>query len=282
MPRFLLPKSSTPHRVAAIALYRALLSRCTSAPLPDEDRSSLRNAVRQKFRRNRKIASARQLGLTFRAGYEILDHLDAASAGDTSSASFLTSVISNLTPGLKRPPPPRHPTPPPPAKKELACLPPENAVLRVRPRQVVSGPRHVPILCSANGIPFLRLTKPQPASLSRVLRQKLDTRNLLFDRKVLISNYWIPIATQEDKWDEILQQELGFRDDPEAEEDTWVGVFEQAYNDNTKQHEMHLKKDKAIAQKMLEIVDKETELALKEGQKIVRGRRHRPIRIISP
>lgn len=87
MPRFLQPKKSTEHRVAgpliaytrasltdsfpAIALYRALLSGCSSATLSDNDRTSLRNAIRNKFRQNRKIQSPYQLGLSFKLGYEV-------------------------------------------------------------------------------------------------------------------------------------------------------------------------------------------------------------------
>jgi hypothetical protein len=92
MPQFLQPNKSTQHRVAgtlfevalritktnssaAIALYRALLSRCSSAPLPNDDRVSLRNAVRNKFRRSRNLQSPYLLGLSFKAGYEVCEVL---------------------------------------------------------------------------------------------------------------------------------------------------------------------------------------------------------------
>ena len=89
MPRFLQPKNSTQHRVAgpsikriflkisrltvgsAIALYRALLSGCSSVALPDNERTSLRNAIQNKFRQNRKLQSPYQLGLSFKLGYEV-------------------------------------------------------------------------------------------------------------------------------------------------------------------------------------------------------------------
>jgi hypothetical protein len=97
MPRFLTPKKSTEHRVAgasplhthpfhaltlspAIALYRALLSGCTSAALPDDDRTALRNAIRNKFRQNRKLQSAYQLGLSFKLGYEVPYHTPHSSS----------------------------------------------------------------------------------------------------------------------------------------------------------------------------------------------------------
>ncbi|KAF2657534.1 hypothetical protein K491DRAFT_594887 [Lophiostoma macrostomum CBS 122681] len=277
MPRFVLPKRSTPHRIAAIALYRALLLRCSSARLPDDHQRSLRNAVRQKFRRNCKIQSPYQLGLAFRAGYETLDHLDAAAAGNSSSAEFIRTGASSLSSGLKRPPPPRRLFPPREPQPELASLPPEQAVLNVRPYTKVSGPRHVPVLCSANGVPFLRLKKPQPPSLSRVLRQKLARKIMRFDVKVLLNNYWIPLSRQEDVWDAIVYQEHGIDSkggrDPEGR---WVDAMESAYADNVRLYEAELATDKALSRNMQGIVDKETALAVSEGQQVVRGRRKGP------
>jgi hypothetical protein len=123
----------------------------------------------------------------------------------------------------------------------------------------------------------LRLKKPQPPSLSRVLRQELDRRIKIFDRKVLLGNYWIPISAQEDEWDEILETELGFTEKEETRtEGKWVDEVEHAHSQNAKFHERDLRRSKAMAKIMLELVDKETELALKEGQKIIRGRPRPP------
>ncbi|KAF1946131.1 hypothetical protein EJ02DRAFT_336794 [Clathrospora elynae] len=280
MPRFLQPKKSTQHRVAAIALYRALLSRCSSAPLPDDDRVSLRNAIRNKFRKNRKIQSPYQLGLSFKAGYETLDRLDAFSTGDTASASALTRMISTLPQGLKRAPPllPLRKSPPEPPKERLACLPPEQAVLNVRPYTNVSGYRHVPILASANGVPFLRITKPQPPALSRILRQRLERKIELFDIKILLGNWWLPICKQEDEWDVLINAQLRRREDTVK----WTDAIRLAEQENQDAYERDVQKDREIARKMQRIVDEETEFALKEGQTIVRGRKRHPIRVIKP
>ncbi|USP74239.1 uncharacterized protein yc1106_01513 [Curvularia clavata] len=277
MPRFLQPKKSTQHRVAAIALYRALLSRCSSAPLPDDERVSLRNAVRNKFRRNRKIQSPYQLGLSFKAGYETLDHLDASAAGDAASTSTLMRLVSRLPRGLTRAPPIRPPREESP-KERLACLPPEKAVLNVRPYAKTSGPRHVPVLASANGVPFLRLTKPQPPALSRVLRQRLQRKIELFDTKVLLSNWWLPICKQEDEWDGLIDSQLEMREDNVR----WIDAIRVSERENQEAYEKDMRKDRDITKKMQRIVDLETKLALQEGQTIVRGRKRNPIRVIKP
>ncbi|KAF2691337.1 hypothetical protein K458DRAFT_287291 [Lentithecium fluviatile CBS 122367] len=297
MPRFLQPKKSTQHRVAAIALYRALLSRCTSTPLPDKDRNSLRNAICNKFRQNRKIQSPRQLGLVFRAGYETLERLATSTTSPKHPTSSLTTLISSLPPRLTRPRPirlPRPPSAPSTTKHPLAVLPPDRAVLNVRPYAKTSGPRHVPILAAANGIPFLRLTKPQPPALSRVLRQKLDRKIERFHLRTLLLNYWVPIGRQEDEWDAILERECGFRDENEPEEGwngegngrsgavaempvKWADAMLAAIQENVQAYEKEIQTDKRTVEKMMAIVDAEMELAKREGQTVVRGRKRRPI-----
>ncbi|KZM28442.1 uncharacterized protein EKO05_0001595 [Ascochyta rabiei] len=283
MPRFLQPKKSTQHRVAAIALYRALLSGCSSAALPDDDRTSLRNAIQNKFRQNRKLQSPYQLRLSFQLGYETLDKLDASSADDTAGANTFLQLIAALPRGLTNAPPTRRPPPPPPplhpsGKHPLAVLPPERAVLKVRPYANVSGPRKVPVIASANGVPFLRLTKPQPAALSRVLRQKLARRVARFHRKVELDNYWLPLARQEDEWDVLMMAQLMFKEDKVK----WTDAVHEAVRQNLALYEGELAQDREIIHKMQRIVDEETELALKEGQEVIRGRRKAPIRVLKP
>ncbi|KAJ4296649.1 hypothetical protein N0V90_006697 [Kalmusia sp. IMI 367209] len=283
MPRYLQPKVFTQHRVAeAIALYRALLSRCSSAPLLDNTRVLLHNAIRAKFRQNRKLQSPYQLGLVFRAGYEVLDLLDSPATGNAKSVDILKSLIPSLprritrTPSLRQPPTsPSRPS----MKHPLAALPPEKAVLNVRPFAKTSGPRHVPILASANGVPFLRIKKPQPPALSRILRQKLERRINRFHLKVLLTNYWIPMSNYEDEWDIILGKECGIVDnDGAAKELPWVYEMVKAERANTTAFEKDMATDRDIATRMVALVDKETELAVLEGQKIQRGRKSRPIR----
>ncbi|KAI8936533.1 hypothetical protein NX059_006937 [Plenodomus lindquistii] len=280
MPRFLQPKKSTQHRVAAIALYRALLSRCSSAPLPDDDRTSLGNAIRNKFRKNRKIESPYQLGLSFKAGYEVLDHLDAAATGDAAHVGFLQRMISSIPPALKRTPQPWYGYPTPePSKERLASLPPERAVLNVRPYAKTSGPRHVPVLAStANGLPFLRLTKPQPPALSRIIRQRLQRKTDLFDKKVLLTNWWLPLCKQEDVWDTLINSQLQTFEDGTK----WTEAVSMAIRENDEAHRRDLERDKEMTRKFQRIVDLETELALKEGQTIIRGRKKKPLRVIKP
>lgn len=213
--------------------------------------------------------------------WQSLDHLDAAIAGDTKSVDSLTQLIAALPRGLKRGPPtrPPPPLPPDPSKNRLACLPPGKALLDVRPYAKVSGPRHVPILASANGIPFLRITKPQPPALTRIIQQKLKNRNKRFDERTLINNYWTPIGRYEDEWDARLEERFGLREEATtaASEPKWVDEFILASQANANRYEKETAKDREYARKMLRLVDEETRLAMREGQEVVRGRKGKPI-----
>ncbi|KAJ4989982.1 DNA repair protein [Stagonosporopsis vannaccii] len=279
MPRFLQPKKSTEHRVAAIALYRALLSGCSSAALSDDDRTLLSNAIRNKFRQNRKIQSPYQLGLSFKLGYETVDKLDTTTADDAASVSTLSRLIAALPRGLTAAPPTRRPTPPSPSgRHSLAILPLDRAVLNVRPHAQVSGTRKVPVIASANAVPFLRLTKPQPAALSRVLRQKLARRIGRFHQRIELQNYWIPLAKQEDEWDMLMAVQLRKRED----EVNWTDVMFEAERRNGAAYEEELARDREMIKRMQGIVDEETRLALKEGEEVIRGRKKAPIRVLKP
>ena len=114
------------------------------------------------------------------------------------------------------------------------------------------------------------------------MRQKLERRITRFEFKVLLTNYWVPIARHEDVWDSILEQDHGIGSgDEEANatkgkrESNWVDVMNNAHRENMKLYETDLATDRALARKMQTIVDKETALALKEGQDVTRGRRKR-------
>jgi hypothetical protein len=155
-------------------------------------------------------------------------------------------------------------------------------LLNVRPYAKTTGPRHVPILASANGIPFLRITKPQPPALSRVLRQTLQRRIDNFHAKTLFQNYWVPLSRHEDEWDAILERECDFVDKDSKENGSrgplWELEMIKQEKVNRVVYDKDIKTSTEIAARMTELIDKETELAIQEGRKIVRGRKAKPIR----
>lgn len=203
-----------------------------------------------------------------------------SATGNVENQGILSRLIAQLPPSLTRAATSRlhWNTNSAPAKERLACLPPERAVLNVRPYAKVSGPRKVPILASANGVPFLRLTKPQPPALSRILRQRLDFKIKTFDARVLLFNWWLPMCENEDKWDELISARFNRREDNVS----WTESVNTALRLNQNAYTKDVAKDRSLIRKMQQIVDQETKLALQEGQTIVRGRKRRPIRVIKP
>jgi hypothetical protein len=111
-------------------------------------------------------------------------------------------------------------------EERLACLPAKRAVLNVRPYAKTSGPRHVPILASANGIPFLRITKPQPPALSRMIRQRLTRKINVFHMKIILSNWWLPMAQQEDEWDDLVNMRASRSEDLDDDGVKWVDAVQ--------------------------------------------------------
>lgn len=91
-------------------------------------------------------------------------------------------------------------------------------------------------------------------------------------------NWWMPLCQQEDEWDELMTRQLMHREDRVK----WVDAVQLSEQENLQAYEKDLEKDRVVIRKMQRIVDLETELALKEGQTIVRGRKRRPLQIIRP
>ncbi|KAI2609879.1 uncharacterized protein GGS25DRAFT_520684 [Hypoxylon fragiforme] len=68
-----------------------------------------------------------------------------------------------------------------------------------------SGRRKIPHIDMASDYPFLRIKKPQPAVLSRVLNQKIKTRLQRTDTLREVFEEMMPEAEQEDEWERIVQ-----------------------------------------------------------------------------
>ena len=109
-----------------------------------------------------------------------------------------------------------------------------------------------------------------------------------FHARIELQNYWLPLAQQEDEWDALVAREagegrgLGDGLRVVAEESRWVDEVLLAREENVEVHEEWIRRDRGLVRKMQGIVDRETELALKEGREVVRGRVKAPIRVIKP
>ena len=275
MPSFLVPRHVSAHRISAIALYRALLHQSRAVPLPAQSQKELQNVVRNRCKQSIHLHSYQRLKLAFQAGYEALDHLDAAAAGDEKSTSYIAELLAKAPAKVKADPPaPIMPKRKSKAKKETdistamasssPAAKPSTTELFSRPHPLsqLSGKRRVPVLFSANSIPILRIKKPQPESLSGFIRHRIEQRQRRHDRKHWLMEQ-IQFARYEDLWDEIVEREVGVRDD-DGRELTWAEEFEVAKNQVDWLIRLEGKKNVAMAAKMQGIVDRETEMFERE------------------
>jgi hypothetical protein len=221
------------------------------------------------------LHSYQRLKLAFQAGYEALDHLDAAVAGDEQSTSYIAELLAKAPTKVKADPPaPILPKRKSKEKKEIdistamarssPAAKPSTTELFSRPHPLsqLSGKRRVPVLFSANSIPILRIKKPQPESLSGFIRHRIEQRQRRHDRKHWLMEQ-IQFARYEDLWDEIVEREVGVRDD-DGRELTWAEEFEVAKNQVDWLIRLEGKKNVAMAAKMQGIVDRETEMFERE------------------
>jgi hypothetical protein len=223
------------------------------------------------------LHSYQRLKLAFQAGYEALDHLDAAVAGDEKSTSYIAELLAKAPAKVKADPPaPLLPKRKRKEKKETdistatnsssPAAKPSTTELFSRPHPLsqLSGKRHIPVLFSANSIPILRIKKPQPESLSGFIKHRIEQRQRRHDRKHWLMEQ-IQFAQYEDLWDDIVEREVGVHEDGgDREEPTWAAAFEIAKNEVDRLIRLEGKKNVAMAAKMQGIVDRETEMFERE------------------
>jgi hypothetical protein len=146
--------------------------------------------------------------------------------------------------------------------------------------EIKGGKRRVPDLISARGVPFLRYSKPQPISLSRVIRQKQDRDQKKWTQQEGLKSD-IVFAQWEDEWDGIVeaqtveehcQTQSKLTPSQASEGDAGDGVREESWKHEIVLAEGELyrqikesgMKNAELGRKMWEIVVKERELAAQE------------------
>ncbi|KAI2629943.1 hypothetical protein GGR54DRAFT_587031 [Hypoxylon sp. NC1633] len=245
MPAFFIPARNSRHRTACFALYRALLQQATLIRLPDDlatvrgPINPIKHLIRRAFRRNRTDTSPRLIFPALKAGYRILALLKSAAssspsspnADHTSITTFLRARLDErnrslsaqaLHPPHSRNPPQRDTAPRPgtiPLLVKVSPAPtptnpnpkPKYATpSRPRPQSELGGTgrRKVPHLDLASDFPFLRVGKPQPPLLNRVLTQKTRRRVARTGFVQTLAEEMIPNAELEDEWEKSMRTVL--------------------------------------------------------------------------
>ncbi|EEQ90461.2 DNA repair protein [Blastomyces dermatitidis ER-3] len=277
MPRFLLPKSSGAHRLACLSLYHALLSQSARLRLINLQPAEIQGLIKSNFHKYKGLQSPSQIVNALKAGYEALDLLHSCAQANPESIGRLESIVQRAldlkvnihksreiqraqhrpenrnTRALRKRAEGRA------RRRPEALRPhPDTQPILSRPRLQINGPRHVPVLATARGFPFLRIKKPEPPSLSRALRSKLDSRwKKILQRDKLEDDVYL--AQQEDEWDCIVEQHDGT---------PWALTVTESLDYTIKTIQYEDEKTKELAEKMWEVVLKERELAEKEREEM--------------
>ncbi|KAI7330113.1 hypothetical protein KC315_g5843 [Hortaea werneckii] len=283
MPTNFSPRKSGAHRVAAIALCRALLSQCRALPaLEAEQRNALQNIVRNRFKQARYEQSTARLKRHFETGYHAIDRLDAAVAGDDASRTYILSALDQAPDKLKREPRtflPKKLRQEQEKKQKAAARATEPATPkpsifdRPLPKEQLSGRRHVPVLFNAQKMPVLRFKKPQPENLSgyiahraRKTQRRHNTRHRIEDE--------LEIAKAEDEWDRIIAPHLSAKPQQggqvsrklkkEDAEPRWDSAVRLAKKEISDKLGAEKERNREMRDKMQGIFDRERELRDKE------------------
>ncbi|KFY48285.1 hypothetical protein V495_01474 [Pseudogymnoascus sp. VKM F-4514 (FW-929)] len=273
MPKYFIPQKRGAHRIACIALYRALLSKCRLIDIPPSfhrgEVPPIKYIIRRQFRRNAHVTSAPLLVAALRVGYEAEELLYTASTGDGAAHSKILELLRGVQAegDAARAEKALNPPLPPPPVRLPEPYPGHVPVLEKRPlpKSQLTGRRHVPFLVSANKIPFLRIKKPQNEFLSRIIRDKIKLRQRRMDAIEKMDGQ-LDMASWEQEWDD----HLGMADERHWGTTTHV---ERKLVEN--KMEASANENAAVAKKMLAIVDEEQRLADIEKKEWLREKRKR-------
>lgn len=172
------------------------------------------------------------------------------------------------------------PKPPKPEIRYPEAIPGTPKLLDIRPLpfEKLSGIRHVPKFVKATATNFLRIQKPQSPYLSRVLRDKIETKQKRKDSLERIEDLE-EIAIAENIWEDIIEDQL---EKEGLSVDEWnkrqpglgwgVGLWEEdlqlAYDFVRNLMTKEAARVVEMSKVQLEIMDKEKELWLEErGQR---------------
>lgn len=280
MPAYRIPRRSGPHRIAAIALFRALLAQCRRIDLDPVRHDELCSLIRNRFKQARHDQSTRRLKVSFEAGYEAVDLLDGAVAGNGESQSRILKLLEEDAPWKAKQPPPATRVASEKSRKDRSQLPSQTGegspakrrpslFDRPLPLSELSGRRHVPVLVSANQIPMLRIKKPQPESLTGYLNHRMKTRHKRHERRHRLGEE-LSIAEREDEWDYIVAEvgegkRWNFQDSMTGElEPGWADAVEEGLQEVHQHLNEEREKNRDMAEKMQGVVDRETALYEKE------------------
>ncbi|KAG5922917.1 hypothetical protein E4U42_005156 [Claviceps africana] len=210
-----IPARNSRHRIAALSLYRALLRSAGTIAIPKDSkarhsRNEIQHVIRKRFVDNRPLTSFRLVYASMAAGYKFLSLFSKALDQTSPEYAQITSHLRNSRPLKPAPSRPKQSPPARPPAKEPFLV---NISQNDSPHYVASYTLHsktrTPKLCTAAfGQPFLRLKKPQPPSLSKMVGRK----GVLYWKKMTkfkdADEDLKQDAALEDEWDALMAAQM--------------------------------------------------------------------------
>lgn len=120
---------------------------------------------------------------------------------------------------------------------------------------------------------MLRIKKPQPASLSAFISKRVRVRQSRVSVLAALQDYHLPLARQEEAWDNALKAEFGIDWEGDTPDQSWRSSVTTATMAVEGYMKAEVKKSSRYARKMQEIVEQEKALASAEKQVRKGGRR---------
>ena len=155
-----------------------------------------------------------------------------------------------------------------------------NLFDRPVPKASLSGRRHVPVLFSAQGIPVLRIKKPQPKNLSGYLVNRLEQRQRRHDLRHRIEME-LELARWEDRWDALVADEVGDEGGGEdADWGEWSWELRLARREINRLLDEERSRNTEMAGRMQALVDSEREVFAEERRERKRGKRRRKREVV--
>ncbi|KAH7192502.1 uncharacterized protein B0J16DRAFT_61544 [Fusarium flagelliforme] len=229
------PARNSQHRVAVLALYRALLRAGSSVPLPENIHPKGRkhpteNILRARFKKNKPLTSLRLVYDSMTAGYKFLAILTKGQTKNTREHSEIVRHLKsrNKTANLSRAIIPRNQNVPlskerrnPPLLTKVSApnqIPEYKPTVRPLPKTAFVGERKVPVFGdTAEHLSFVRIKKPQPPGQSRSIGDKTALFRQCVAATKNVENKLAHEATSEDLWDGIMDRMLDGKDDTVGE-----------------------------------------------------------------
>lgn len=231
---YYVPSKSSRHRIAALALYRALVRNGSKIEIAEDvprggPRHPVAHIIRRRFESHRNYTSLRLVYSAMASGYQFLTLFAKAQVEGSKEHGEVMEHLRN-----RRISPPR-------PKEEAAVEKPVKSpmITRITPDHVPAkykptytpyhdpAKRRVPTMgAAAEGVPYLRFTKPQRPIVNKIIRRRRNLVIELVEKVKDLEEYTAAEAALEDKWEDLVEEhielETGQAPPPREMEETYV------------------------------------------------------------